>query len=691
MTNCRQYLGDVLTLDGTLGKSERKKQTAFFAFASTGVVFGVLHLSTAMDWMLAQPLYFGASVLSTAQYMALFVAILCKCTFSPSTTAGIILFLTVPVLFWDINSRTIGIYAWPLLVIAIDMLLVMQVPARYTYGLVAFVIVYLFVMGLEESFRFGILDAPGLMKQEGEHSRAEYFSRMVDCERPPCAAGFPTNMLLPSLAVFIFDFILTRGFAHEVLQEQASMQRTINAVQEIASLLAKYDVEAVAQTLRDQEEALPEQMYETLQTMEENLRRYRPYLPAALFEEMEIEDERVHRVHPSIAPGADSKVATIVFTDIRLSTLIWEHAPEGMRAALKIHNSVIRDAIQAYNGYEVKTIGDAFMVAFSSTEDGVDFGLHVHELLLAASWPASLLEDAPICAEQGSLWGGLTVRIGVNTGPISSEENALTGRTDYFGHTVNVAARIEGACQPGAVALSTAQWDACSPRNAIAGKAEEVQLRGLSGKTSVICIWPISLGGRENTPLLCPQEGSGSLGGKESISTTSGVPAFLAATAKPFDATVATIQLTAGTDGDPSVLRYTSTRLATLSVALDQSGGTLVTLLGSRVCVGWNLTRPVSSHMESAVRFAQRIQIACVLSGAGLVSGPVQHGDVGARQHRFVTVTGAPVYGSWHLCDDAAERNLCLFQPHHGTLPTTLADVVLRDKLAGTFSVRSGL
>ena len=84
-------------------------------------------------------------------------------------------------------------------------------------------------------------------------------------------------------------------------------------------------------------------------------------------------------------------------------------------AGLKIHNTVMREVMGMFGGYEVKTIGDAFMVAFTSTQDGVNFGLSVHELLRGASWPASLLEDVSICAEQGPLWGGLTVRIGGNS------------------------------------------------------------------------------------------------------------------------------------------------------------------------------------------------------------------------------------------------------------------------------------
>ena len=68
-----------------------------------------------------------------------------------------------------------------------------------------------------------------------------------------------------------------RSWYSQVLKEQAAMERTISVVQEIASLLAKYDVEGVAEMLKVQRDELPEEMHATLQRMEENLRKYRPY------------------------------------------------------------------------------------------------------------------------------------------------------------------------------------------------------------------------------------------------------------------------------------------------------------------------------------------------------------------------------------------------------------------------------
>ena len=686
-----RHVDAALSLDGTLSKPERRKREVFLLFGSLvflGCVSGVVSAVMKQNYFVA--LGVSLSILFVTSLAAI-LTVLCKRPVTIRVVLCTLYAICVAVFITDLNSRTVSrAPQWPLLVLMTDTLLVLQVPQRFTAALVWFTVAWLILLALEESFRFGLLDLPGLIPQEGERGRREYFVEMVSCDALPCPVKFPPTGLVSAIAIFVTDYLVTRGFAHKVLTEQASMQKTIEAVQEIASLLAKYDVEGVARMLKVREAELPEQMYETLQTMEENLRMYRPYLPAALFEEMEMDECGESKRRSVAPPGVLSETATIVFTDIRSSTWIWEHAPEGMRAGLKIHNSVMREVMQAFGGYEVKTIGDAFMIAFASTEDGVNFGLRVHELLREALWPDSLLEDAPICAEQGSLWGGLTVRIGVNTGPVTVEQNALTGRTDYFGHTVNVASRLESTCKPGAVAVPSDLYTSeCRSCSAVVGDAEALDLKGVSGTTFVQCVWPLSLAGRKYKALREPLMGTDAESEKTvtSARTDSGsitcVQLLAVATHPPFLATVGVVQLLAGEEGCPSALRNASNSLSALTVSLDQSRGTLVTLLDNRVCVGWNLTRPAPAHMENAIRFAQRAQLVSALSGAGLVSGPVQHGDVGARKQRFVTVVGKGVQRSWTLCDEAVlGGGLCLYEAPAGSVLPSAFDQILKAFLA---------
>ena len=53
----------------------------------------------------------------------------------------------------------------------------------------------------------------------------------------------------------------------------------------------------------------------------------------------------------------------VVFTDIQSSSLLWGRISHEMVRGLDIHHSVIRDCIRRHKAYEVKTIGDSFMIA----------------------------------------------------------------------------------------------------------------------------------------------------------------------------------------------------------------------------------------------------------------------------------------------------------------------------------------
>lgn len=88
--------------------------------------------------------------------------------------------------------------------------------------------------------------------------------------------------------------------------------------------------------------------------------------------------------------AAPQGTVALVFTDIRNSTALWETNP-GMQNAMRIHHELLRRLIRAFDGYEVKTEGDAFMVSFSSVTTAVLWAFTVQLELLRADWPAELL------------------------------------------------------------------------------------------------------------------------------------------------------------------------------------------------------------------------------------------------------------------------------------------------------------
>ncbi len=131
-----------------------------------------------------------------------------------------------------------------------------------------------------------------------------------------------------------------------------------------------------------------------------------------------------------IAPAGD---VTLMFTDIEGSTRGWATYEGRFHAALLRHNELLRQAIALHDGYEVKTIGDAFMVAFATPLSAALCALEIERL---------------IEAEPFTEVNGLRVRIGLHTGDIQPSGG------DYFGNPVNRTARIEAAAHGGMILMS---------------------------------------------------------------------------------------------------------------------------------------------------------------------------------------------------------------------------------------------
>lgn len=102
-----------------------------------------------------------------------------------------------------------------------------------------------------------------------------------------------------------------------------------------------------------------------------------------------------------------------------------------MTKALRVHNDLIRSSFAPFGGYEVKTEGDAFMIAFSNTIKAVRWCVQTQEKLLQANWPQELYShpDSAIEEKNGILiWKGLRVRMGIHCGNPSCEPDPVTGR-----------------------------------------------------------------------------------------------------------------------------------------------------------------------------------------------------------------------------------------------------------------------
>ena len=125
---------------------------------------------------------------------------------------------------------------------------------------------------------------------------------------------------------------------------------------------------------------------------------------------------------------------TFLFTDLENSTVLWEQAPAAMRGALANHDAIMRAAVENHNGRIVKKTGDGFLAVFESPVDAVLAALSGQQAMYASTWPVET--------------GPLKVRMGLHTGESEEREG------DYYGTTVNEAARIMDMGHGGQVLLS---------------------------------------------------------------------------------------------------------------------------------------------------------------------------------------------------------------------------------------------
>jgi class 3 adenylate cyclase len=125
---------------------------------------------------------------------------------------------------------------------------------------------------------------------------------------------------------------------------------------------------------------------------------------------------------------------TFLFTDLKSSTALYERVGDLVAFDLvRAHFRALLDIINAEKGAVVKTIGDAVMATFVRPEQALSAGLRMRDAM------------ARLNAERGT--EDLVVKIGIHEGPCLAV--MLNDRQDYFGQTVNIAARVQS--------LSTAQ------------------------------------------------------------------------------------------------------------------------------------------------------------------------------------------------------------------------------------------
>jgi class 3 adenylate cyclase len=140
-------------------------------------------------------------------------------------------------------------------------------------------------------------------------------------------------------------------------------------------------------------------------------------------------------------PYIDSAIRAIVFTDLCDSTQqTQELGDEGFMRVLHEHDEIVRSALSATGGREVKHTGDGMMASFSSVSRAVEYAIETQCMLRRRNRRA----DRPI-----------DIRIGISVG------EPVTERGDLFGATVQLSARLCGIAERGGIAVSTGVRELC--------------------------------------------------------------------------------------------------------------------------------------------------------------------------------------------------------------------------------------
>jgi len=148
-----------------------------------------------------------------------------------------------------------------------------------------------------------------------------------------------------------------------------------------------------------------------------------------------------------LRPGDEVAVGRIalLFSDLKGSTALYQSIGDASAYHLvRDHFAFMAKVIRDHEGAIVKTIGDAVMAAFVSPTQAVEAAIDIQRQIAAFNRETHV--------EEGVASPPIVIKLGVHSGPTIAV--TLNDRLDYFGSTVNMAARLQGQSDGGDVVLS---------------------------------------------------------------------------------------------------------------------------------------------------------------------------------------------------------------------------------------------
>ncbi|MBL0373029.1 adenylate/guanylate cyclase domain-containing protein [Rhizobium sp. KVB221] len=169
---------------------------------------------------------------------------------------------------------------------------------------------------------------------------------------------------------------------------------------------------------------------------------------------------------------------TFLFTDLRGSTALYERV--GDLAAfdlVRAHFSVLNEIVAEEAGAVVKTIGDAVMATFTTSDRAVAAAIRMREAMRRLN------------TEHGN--EDLLLKIGIHEGPCIAV--SLNERQDYFGQTVNIASRVQNLATSREIfatgsVLKDPHTSSLLTDRGLSPTSRNVALRGITNEIAVFAI-----------------------------------------------------------------------------------------------------------------------------------------------------------------------------------------------------------
>ena len=173
---------------------------------------------------------------------------------------------------------------------------------------------------------------------------------------------------------------------------------------------------------------------------------------------------------PRKASAKPSGLVTILFTDMEGSTSLTQRLGDAeAQEVLRTHNRIVREALKAHDGTEIKHTGDGIMASLALASHALECAVAIQRTFAQRNESGP---DTPI-----------RVRIGLNAGePIAEDE-------DLFGTAVQLAARVCAHAGPGQILASNVVRELAAGKTFLFSDQGDVVLRGFEDPVRLYEVW----------------------------------------------------------------------------------------------------------------------------------------------------------------------------------------------------------